>query len=83
VLHDQSSAASSWTVQTAAELPFQGYARYVDSVTPQRALRSASNSIRYLAPYADVEQGAGRDQIVLRWPEAVRGEVQVTLRMDS
>lgn len=83
VLHDQSSAASSWTVQTAAELPFQGYARYVDSVMPQRALRSASNSIRYLAPYADVEQGAGRDQIVLRWPEAVRGEVQVTLRMDS
>lgn len=83
VLHDQGSAASSWTVRAQGELPFGGHARFVDSVLPQRALRNSSNAIRYLAAYVDPEQGADHDEILLRWPEAVRGEVQVLMRMDS
>ena len=83
VLHDQSSASSSWTVDSDGELPFRGYARFVDSVVAQGALRTSGNSIRYLAPYADVLQGSNNDEIRLRWQEAVKGEVQVLMRMDS
>lgn len=83
VSHDQSSASSSWTVDSGGELPFQGYARFVDSVAAQGALRTGGNSIRYITPYADVLQGANQDQIRLRWQEAVKGEVLVLMRMDS
>ena len=83
VRHDQSSASSSWTVGSDGQLPFQGYARYVDSVIPLGPLQTSGNSTRYLAPYTEVLQGSGNDEIRLRWGESVKGEVQVIMRMDS
>lgn len=83
VVHDQSSASSSWTVDSGGELPFQGHARFADSVVALGPLRTSGNSTRYITPYAEVEQGSGNDQIRLRWQEAVKGEVQVLMRMDS
>ncbi|OED49035.1 hypothetical protein AB838_08730 [Rhodobacteraceae bacterium (ex Bugula neritina AB1)] len=83
VVHDQSSASSSWTVASGGELPFQGYARFADSVVALGPLRTGGNSVRYITPYAELEQGSGNDQIRLRWQEAVKGRVQVLMRMDS
>ena len=34
-------------------------------------------------PYALVEQGGAKDQIALKWPSAVKGVMQVTLRCDN
>ncbi|MBY6068792.1 right-handed parallel beta-helix repeat-containing protein [Leisingera aquaemixtae] len=83
VLHGQSSASATWTVPAGGELPFQGHARYVDSVMALGPLQTSGNSTRYIAPYAEVLQGADSDEIRLRWQEAVKGEVQVLIRMDS
>ncbi|MEW2914300.1 right-handed parallel beta-helix repeat-containing protein [Leisingera sp. JC11] len=83
VLHDQSSASSSWTVDSDGELPFQGYARFADSVVALGPLQTSGNSTRYITPYAEVLQGTNQDEIRLHWQEAVKGEVQVLMRMDS
>ncbi|KIC10963.1 hypothetical protein RA19_09550 [Leisingera sp. ANG-M1] len=83
VRHDQNSASTSWSVDADGQLPFQGYARYVDSVIPMGPLRTSGNSTRYITPYTEVLQGSANDEIHLRWGEAVKGEVQVILRMDS
>ncbi|WP_411351442.1 right-handed parallel beta-helix repeat-containing protein [Leisingera aquaemixtae] len=83
IRHNQSSASSSWAVRANGQLPFQGYARYVDSVVPQGPVRTGGNSTRYSMPYCDTQQGANNDEIRLRWQEALKGEVQVLLRMDA
>ncbi|WP_291729861.1 glycosyl hydrolase family 28-related protein [Leisingera sp. F5] len=83
VRHDQSSASTSWSVRAEGLLPFQGFARYVDSVVPLGALKSSGNSTRYIVPYTEAQQGSNNDEIRLRWGEAVKGEVQVIMRMDS
>ncbi|MDE4176431.1 glycosyl hydrolase family 28-related protein [Phaeobacter sp. PT47_59] len=82
VEHVQGSAASTWTVDTDLQLPFEGRARNVDAVTALGPIRTGGGSSRYAMPYVQVEQGGNRDQIRLNWEEAVRGEVQVIVRVD-
>lgn len=81
--YDQSTAASTWTVATNGNLPFEGYARSVDAVTAQGRIRTSGGSTRYIMPYAEVEKGSNRDQVTLHWGEAVHGEVKVTVRVDG
>ncbi|MFY0309921.1 right-handed parallel beta-helix repeat-containing protein [Leisingera sp. D0M16] len=83
IRHNQSSASSSWAVRANGKLPFQGYARFADSVVPLGPVRTSGNSNRYSMPYCNTQQGANQDEIHLRWQEAVKGEVQVLLRMDG
>jgi hypothetical protein len=45
-------------------------------------LRSASNVIVYLTPYAEVGQGVGGRTLRLRWQQDVRGTAQITARFD-
>lgn len=78
----QASAAATWTVETNLRLPFEGRARKVDAVTALGPIRTGGGSLRYFMPYVEVEQGANRDRIRLNWQEAVRGEVQVIVRVD-
>ncbi|CUH77284.1 Pectate lyase superfamily protein [Tritonibacter multivorans] len=80
--HDQSSKSATWRIGTDNRLPFQGWARGVDAVMGKNAIRNTSGAAVYHMPYADTEQGTGRDEIDLKWPEAVDGEVTLTIRMD-
>ncbi len=80
--HVQNSAATAWTIDTDLQLPFEGRARKVDAITAIGPLRTSSGSTRFATPYAQVEQGSNRDQIRLQWSEALRGEVQVIVRVD-
>ncbi|SOB93907.1 glycosyl hydrolase family 28-related protein [Rhodobacter maris] len=78
-----SSAQSVWTVDGAAFLPFGGWARNVESVVTVGAITNSGGGKVYTLPYATVEQGATKDQITLSWSEAVKGKVNVRLRMDT
>ena len=82
VNHDQRSKSSTWRIDTGGRLPFQGWARGVDAVMGKNAIRNSGGAAVYHMPYADTERGAGRDEIDLKWPEAVDGEVTITIRMD-
>ncbi|OUS33201.1 hypothetical protein A9Q94_20065 [Rhodobacterales bacterium 56_14_T64] len=83
IRHEQSSAAKTWTIDPGDNLPFGGWSRGVDSVIALGAITTSGGSSRYAMPYADPEQGSNKDQVDLVWEESVRGEVQLTMRMDK
>lgn len=83
VEHLQSTAADTWVVDGAAYLPFAGRARTVTSVVADGAITTAASAVRADMPFVLAGQGAGGGLVHLRWPVAVRGKVQVTLRCDN
>ncbi len=83
VEHVQNTAADTWTIDAAGYLPFGGRARNVTAVVAEGALTNAAGAAQFVAPYAQTEQGAGGQYAQLKWPAAVKGKVQVTLRVDN
>ena len=81
--HSQNTQAATWTVDFGAWLPFGGQALTVVSVLPEGPLRNSANVITFAAPYAEPQQGGGMDRVDLKWPQDLKGKVQVTLRSDS
>lgn len=81
--HDQEGAATNWTLDTEGYLPFGGRSRTVSGVTVQGALTRSDGSGIFAMPYVTPEFGSGQDQVRLTWPEAVKGSVLVTTRMDN
>jgi hypothetical protein len=83
IQHDQNTAAETWVVDTGTYLPFGARARHVQAVTAENAIRTTANVIDYSMPYAETEKGPDARQIYLRWPRALRGRVQATIRCDN
>ncbi len=81
--HSQTTAADTWSVNGAAYLPFGGRARTVPSVLPDGTITTAGSVARHDLPHVFTEQGPQGTLATLRWPVAVRGAVQVTLRCDN
>ncbi|PFG64590.1 pectate lyase-like protein [Thioclava sp. ES.031] len=80
---NQSTAQSVWTVDASEYLPFGGWARNVQSLIAEGMVRDGSGARIEAMPYVAVEQGAAKNQITVNWPEAAKGRLQVTLRMDN
>jgi hypothetical protein len=84
VTHEQNTAATVWSVNAAAALPFGGFARTVQAVVPLAPVETAAPvTLRHDMPQAQVEQGPQRRLVNLRWPVAVRGRATVTVRVDN
>jgi len=81
--HAENSPASTWVVDTGGRLPFEAQARSVESVVPYDRIRNGSNATRSYLPYAVGGQGADQDRVHLIWQEAVRGGVNLLVRMDN
>ena len=81
--HNQGTAADVWVVDTAGFMPFGSWARNVTSVVPENAINNTANVAQYAMPWAQVEQGPTRTFVNLRWPTAVRGRVNATIRCDN
>lgn len=80
---DQATAATVWTVDPSAYLPFGGYARNVESLVAEGAITSASGARVSEMPYVTVQQGAGKQQVALNWATAAKGRVQMRIRVDN
>lgn len=78
----QTTAASGWTANLAAKLPFGARAMGVEGVVALGPIRNGANTVRYLPFHVDVEQGAGAQSVTVRWPEPVIGRVQLKVRGD-
>jgi hypothetical protein len=79
---DQGGVATNWQVSFAGYLPFGGKAREAVSVVTEGAITNALDVAVHALPYATTESGTGQSEIRLTWPEAVKGRVQVTARVD-
>ncbi|MDA0186112.1 MAG: glycosyl hydrolase family 28-related protein [Proteobacteria bacterium] len=82
VRHVQGTASSVWNVDLSDVSPFGSEVRGGISFLAEGALRSASNVIIYVTPYAEPGQGAGGRTLRMRWQQDVRGTAQITARFD-
>ena len=83
VQHSQNTAADTWVVDGSAFLPFGSYARNVTSLVAEGAITNTLNASQFVTPYTQVEQGALRNLVNLKWPAQVKGVMQVTVRCDN
>lgn len=81
--HGQSSVATTWTVDPGGELPFGGWARGVDSIVALDHIRTSGSTEVFDMPYVELQQGSNKDKVKLVWPQAVRGEVALSIRIDT
>ena len=82
VRHVQGTASSVWNVDLSDVSPFGSEVRGGISFLAEGPLRSASNVIIYVTPYAEPGQGAGGRTLRMRWQQDVRGTAQITARFD-
>ncbi|AWI82756.1 hypothetical protein CEW88_03170 [Alloyangia pacifica] len=82
VAHAQNSHASTWVVETGNRLPFGGQAREVQSLVLRSRPRDAGDASTFVTPYAVTEGGSAKDEVHVVWPEPVRGDLTMMVRMD-
>ncbi len=82
VSHDQNTHADTWVVETGNKLPFGGYARGVDSIVLTSRLRNTANVSEWFMPYVATKQGGQKDRVHVIFPEDVRGDLDIAVRMD-
>lgn len=78
----QATTQTVWTLQPGVSLPFEGWARNVESVVTQGMITNTAGARVSEMPYVMVEQGTDKKAITLNWSQAVKGTVQVKIRMD-
>jgi hypothetical protein len=83
VEHNQSTASDTWVVNGTGFMPFGGRARNVTALVAEGAITNASNAAQFVMPYTLTEQGTEGQSVHLKWPSAVKGRMQVTLRCDN
>ncbi len=82
VRHDQNSHEQTWQVDTDDRLPFNGYAMEVQGLVLRSRPRDTNNVSNYVTPYTQTREGSQQNQVHVIWPEAMRGDVTLMVRMD-
>ncbi|MEQ3712084.1 MULTISPECIES: glycosyl hydrolase family 28-related protein [Lentibacter] len=81
--HSQETESDKWIVSGSPQLPFGGWARKVEALVAEGPIRNAVNVKRYEMPYVDLAQGADNDTIHVNWSQPVRGDIVISMRMDT
>jgi hypothetical protein len=79
----QATASTTWVLNVGDYLPFGGWARTVEAVVMEGAITNGTGAAVFTTPYVTPNFGAGGNQVRLTWSEAVKGKVQVTVRVDN
>lgn len=79
----QGSDAVNWSLNPSGYLPFGGWTRNVTSVVAENAISNGVGAAVFANPYATTNYGASNNLVQLTWPEACKGRVIVTTRMDN
>lgn len=83
VRHDQNTAASSWEVSTAGQLPFESMARGVDSIVSLEALTDANGGRVTEMPHIAMRQGSDQRSVRVNFSKPVKGAISLRIRMDE
>ena len=78
----QNNPGANWTTNNITGLPFQGWAKSVQSVVAETALLTGDNTRVDASPNVQFEVGGARRQIRLSWAQPLKGRVCVYVRMD-
>lgn len=82
VTHEQTSAAKSWTLPTIRGLPFQGWAKSVQSVVLESKITDGAGRHVGEVPWVQTEIGSSKRRIRLNWSKPVKGKVAVYARVE-
>ncbi|MBK4217768.1 right-handed parallel beta-helix repeat-containing protein [Paracoccus caeni] len=82
VQHSQASVSNIWTLEPIAGLPFQGWARSVQSVVAEGPITTSGGTRVDAMPWVQAEVGADRRQVRLNWTQPLKGNVCIYARMD-
>lgn len=83
VTHMQATAQASWTVSMAGRMPFNGWAKNVDSLVAESQITNASGTAIAEMPWVQTQQGTDRKSLTVNWTRAVQGKVTLRVRMDN
>jgi len=83
VRHSESGHVQTWVIDPGGELPFGGRARGIDGIVMLDEIKKSGGAAVYDFPNARLQQGTDHDQVKLVWPEPVKGEVAVSVRIDT
>lgn len=81
--HNQNTESLTWVVNAAGYLPFGGRARNVEGIVAEGAITNTSGVAQHVMPYTVTEQSTNGQSVHLKWPTAVKGRAQVTIRCDN
>ncbi len=79
----QGSDDVNWTFNPSGYLPFGGWSRNVTSVVTENAITNGAGTDVFANPYVTTNYGGANNLVQLTWPEACKGRVIVTTRMDN
>lgn len=82
VQHTQNSLSATWTLPIIQGLPFQAWAKSVQSVVNEGAITDGDGQRQDATPWVQTQIGTSRRQIRLNWSKPVKGKVCVYARMD-
>ncbi|MCT4333843.1 hypothetical protein MU516_13325 [Paracoccus sp. YLB-12] len=82
VQHTQNSLSSSWTLPVIQGLPFQGWAKSIQSVILEGPITNASGNRLDAMPWVQGFVGSSKRQIRVNWSTPVKGNICVYARMD-
>lgn len=78
----QATASENWVLDPSEYLPFGGWARTVESIVFNGEMTDSSGQTASAMPYVTSNYGTSSNQIRLTFPQATRGTVQMSVRMD-
>jgi hypothetical protein len=79
----QSTPNRIWTINSDPRLPFRGWARAIESVTPIRRLTNSAGQAIYESPFVEPEFGTDKRSFRVLFNTAVSGTVRCAVRMDN
>lgn len=82
IQHNQNSLSATWTLPVIAGLPFQAWAKSVQSVINEGAITDGAGTRLDATPWVQTQIGSTKRQIRLNWSTPVKGKVCVYARMD-
>lgn len=81
--HTEASDSANWVVETDSALPFGGMTRSMVGLVPDgQIVRDTSTRVTEF-PYTSLKQGTNQDELRVKWEQACRGTIHVSVRMDS
>ncbi|MFG6081546.1 glycosyl hydrolase family 28-related protein [Paracoccus litorisediminis] len=83
ITFSQASAAARWAVPINVELPFNGWAKKVESVVATSAITNSSNARVSEMPWIQAQQGSNKKQVAVNWSTPAKGAIALRVRMDS
>ena len=82
IQYQQNSNSRTWTLPVLDGLPFQGWAKSVQSIVAEGPITDGSGNRVDGLPWTETEVGSSKRQIRLNWSSPVKGKICVYARMD-